>query len=270
MLRRKAKPKTKAQAKKKPKHGAEARRTRRRRALMLRVGVALTVIGVAGYALYAHIRDNEYFLIKTIRIVGTEMVDEQEIALASGVNSKDNILLLNVRDVAQRVTALPMVHTCTVVRIFPDTVVIEIRERVPVATLRAADGLFEVDANGVAIRQVGHFEESSEPFITNVPNLGRFAEGMAVVSPAFYEAIAVWDAFRDTAMAEEVTVSELAAYASNSVWMTCDELPYTIRWGRSDYQRQARLLDHLWAQERGDIGCAEYLELRFDTDLACR
>ncbi len=264
MIRKKAKPR------KKPKHGAEARLSRRRRILALRAGIAFAVVGGGLYALYAHVRDNEYFLVKTITIVGADLIDEQEIALVSGVNSKDNILLLNVADVSERITALPMVHSCSVVRIFPDTVVIEVQERLPVATLRAADRLYEVDAEGVAVRTVGDFEDSLEPFITNVPQLGNFAEGMMVESPAFHEAVKVWDAFQTTSMAEDVTVSELAAYASNSVWMTCDELPYTIRWGRSDYPRQAALLDQLWKRERGDLGCAEYLELRFDTDLACR
>lgn len=230
----------------------------------------MAVLGVGLYALYVHVRDNEYFLVKTIKIVGADLIEEEEIARVSGVNSKDNILLLDVSTVAERITALPMVHTCSVVRIFPDTVVIEIHERHPVATLRVADRLFEVDSDGVAVRRVGEFEESPEPFITNVPQLGNFSEGMAVESPAFHEAVKVWEAFKSTSMAEDVTVSELAAYASNSVWMTCDELPYTIRWGRSDYPRQAALLDQLWKQERGDLGCAEYLELRFDTDLACR
>lgn len=260
----------KTKQRKKPKHSAEARLTRRRRLVALRVGIAVTVILAGVYALYAHVRDNEYFLIKTIKIVGADIIEEEEIARVSGVNSKDNILLMNVAKVAERITALPMVNTCSVVRIFPDTVVIEVKERHPVATLRVADRLFEVDSEGVAVRRIEDFEESPEPFITNVPQLGNFAEGMAVESPAFHEAVKVWDAFQSTAMSEDVTVSELAAYASNSVWMTCDELPYTIRWGRSDYVRQAALLDQLWKQERGDLGCAEYLELRFDTDLACR
>lgn len=263
MIRKKAKPR------KIPKHGAQARLIRRRRLFALRVAAGLIVLVIGLYAIYAHVRDNEYFLIKTIKIVGVDLIDEQEIVRVSGVNSKDNILLLNVSRVADRITKMPLVNTCSVVRIFPDTVVIEVQERQPVATLRVADRLFEVDAEGVAVRRVEHFEESPEPFITNVPLLGNFVEGMKVESPAFHEAVKVWDAFQSTSMAEDVTVSELAAYANNRVWMTCDELPYTIRWGRSDYPRQASLLDQLWKQERGDLGCAEYLELRFDTDLAC-
>jgi cell division protein FtsQ len=268
VIRRKAK--TKAKPRKRKKHGADVRIARRRRVMAFKAACMLSVVGVAGYALYAHIRDNEYFLIKTIRIVGADLIEEEEIARVSGVNSKDNILLLNVSEVADRVTAMPMVQTCKVVRIFPDTVVIEVKERHPVATLRADGGLFEVDAEGVAVRKVKPYEPSPEPFITNVPHVGNLAEGMAIESPAFHEAVKVWNAFKKTAMSEDVTVSELAAYASNSVWMTCDELPYTIRWGRSDYERQALLLDRLWKEERGDLGCAEYLELRFDTDLACR
>ncbi len=265
MIRKKSKPRTK-----KLKHGAEARLRRRRQLLVLRVGIVIAVLGAGLYAFYTHVRDNEYFLIKTIKIVGADLIEEEEIARVSGVNSKDNILLLDVAMVTDRITSMPMVHSCQVVRIFPDTVIIEIQERHPVATLRVADRLFEVDGEGVAVRRVGDFEESPEPFITNVPQLGNFDEGMMVESPAFHEAVKVWDAFQHTSMAKDVTVSELAAYASNSVWMTCDELPYTIRWGRSDYTRQAALLDQLWKRERGDLGCAEYLELRFDTDLACR
>lgn len=264
MIRRKQK------GRKRKKHGADVRLARKRRVLAFKAACVVGVIGLGAYALYAHIRDNEYFLVKTIKIVGADLIEEEEIARVSGVNSKDNILLLNVSRVSERITAMPMVQNCKVVRIFPDTVVIEVKERHPVATLRADGGLFEVDSEGVAVRRIAPYDPSPEPFITNVPHVGNLAEGMAVESPAFHEAVKVWDAFKKTAMADDVTVSELAAYASNSVWMTCDELPYTIRWGRSDYERQALLLDQLWKQERGDLGCAEYLELRFDTDLACR
>jgi hypothetical protein len=52
--------------------------------------------------------------------------------------------------------------------------------------------------------------------------------------------------------------------------MFCDNLDYEIRWGRLDAREQAQTLDIFWRAEKGAPPCHEYLDLRFENEVACR
>ncbi len=71
-------------------------------------------------------------------------------------------------------------------------------------------------------------------------------------------------------MASVTPVDELAVYDDNDIRMYCATLPFEIRWGRGDYDVQARRLDILWQELEGRLPCTEYLDLRFGRDLACK
>jgi len=83
-------------------------------------------------------------------------------------------------------------------------------------------------------------------------------------------ALAVWAAFSRTAMAGDVSVSEISAARENRVCMYCDELNFEIRWGGEDLERQAGKLDVFWRAQNKNIRCKEYLDLRFGNDVACK
>jgi len=263
---------------KRTKRRAARSKTRKRRRWLraLKVSLAVLVVGVLVGLLGSYVRDARFLRVKTIGIVGAEVLEEDHIAEASGVTNIDNTLLLNTLTVRSRVEALPYVEYCRVERVFPDTVVIRVEERVAVATLMVHNQLFELDAEGVVLRQLEPQARYPGPMITQLPDMGTVEPGQRLSDSALQDALAIWQEFSAIPMAGEVTVSEIAAPNRNNIRMYCDELPFELRWGRrgdpdeNRFQLQAQRLQLLWDEKEGQLDCEEYLDLRFDRDLACR
>jgi len=231
---------------------------------------ALGILGGACYGFYRYAHDTREFQIHTMKIEGLNLVSDQAIVKASKLTQQDNLLLIRCGKVAQRIEGLPGIKQCKVERVFPDTLFIRVTERKPVATVLLRNHLYEIDDEGVVVREIASSKGHAGPYITDLGDIGMLEVGQQIKAPEMLEALKVWQAFRTTNMAKDVTVSELAAKSTNDVRMYCDQLPFELRWGRGDYKRQARRLDVLWKQEGKELDCNQYLDLRFGPLLACK
>lgn len=229
----------------------------------------LSAIAGACYGVYVLAQKTKDFQIKTIELAGLERVSEEDIVAASGLTAESNLLFLRSAALARRVESIPGVRTCAVSKIFPDTLVIEVEERKPIASLVLRNDMYEIDADGFVMSEIPKGAAPVWPLITDVPRLSYIEPGETIVEAELHEALAVWQAFRVSDMAADVTVAELSARHINDIRMYCDELDYELRWGRGDYVRQARRLDVLWKRQDKVLPCDQYIELRFGEQLAC-
>lgn len=74
------------------------------------------------------------------------------------------MLRVSTNDIAERVAALPQVKEVSVYREWPDTLVIDIERRVPVATVRGPSGFDLIDIDGMVVMEVTR-QPSDLPFI---------------------------------------------------------------------------------------------------------
>jgi cell division septal protein FtsQ len=249
---------------------AVAKRSIRRNAdSILSTLFAIAVACAAAYAFYTYLDQSTYVRVKTIKVMGANLVDPNEIVAASGVTSEDNILLLPTAEIKAKVSAMPYIERCRVTRVFPDMVSITVEERVPVATLALRNQYFVIDANLNVLDKLDLHEPHTGPLVTQVPGLGTVEPGAHLTQPSLREAVDVWLAFRETQVAKSVTVSEIAAPSTSDIRMYCNELTYEIRWGRGQPFQQATNLDTVWQYKNGRLDCKEYVDLRFDRDVAC-
>ncbi len=246
---------------------------RRRRFRMLwgavKLALAFAVVSSIGYAITRYMATSPRFQVKNIRVDGANVLREERIMEAAGITSADNVLLSDTEAIRERVAGLPYVKHAEVQRVYPDTVVIRIEERVAEAILLVNNRAYEVDGEGVVLRAVEPASAPEMPIITNVPNLTVLEPGTQIVEPAFHNALEVWRAFCSVDLSQELTLSELSAEAANTIRMYCDEIPYEIRWGRTDFYLQAQRFEALWQETGGVLPCAAYLDLRFDNDVVC-
>ena len=234
---------------------------------------ALIVFGlIAGfaYAFRGYAAQAACFRVKTIRVEGADIVPDEAIIARSGLTDADNVLFLDPGAVRERIESMPFVQSCRVARVFPDKVRIAVKERAPVATLLVNNRSFELDREGTVLRELGPGAAHTGPFITNVADVSSVTCGERLPPRALLAALAVWDAFRSTSMAREVTVSEISAAQENRICMYCDEFDFEIRWGREDFERQAWKLDVLWRAQNRRLSGKEYVDLRFGNDIACK
>jgi len=253
-------------------------RTRRRRTALRERGwfkalemiAVVAVLGAAGYGLYIAAQQADNFAVRQIEVYGLERLDEYAIAEASGITDASNLLFMSTELAAHQIESLAGVAQCTVSRVFPDTVRIDIVERVPYATVLVANSAFLIDAGGVVLRELEPYEPPVGPFISSLPDVHMLAVGNTIDSRPLQDSLAVLRAFSATALAEHVTISEIAARHENDIRLYSKELTYEVRWGRGDFENAARRLEGLWLARGKVIGCEEYLDLRFGADLACK
>ena len=232
--------------------------------------ICIGILAAAGYGIHRFLYRSEDFLVKTISVEGANELRPAEIVRAAGITTADSIMQIDVGAVESRVRALPSIKSCKVTRRFPDTVAITVTERSAIATLMVNNHVFEIDPDGTVLRELISSAVHEGPYISNVPNLDVVEVGQRLTEPALTAALEVWMAFSNTTIGHEVKVSELSASSPNDIRMYVDELPFEIRWGRGDFVSEAARLNALWESKNKRIGCAEYLDLRFGEDLACK
>lgn len=239
-------------------------------AYCLEAFICFAVLGSIAYAFSGYIVESERLQVKRVLIDGARVLSPEVIRDAAGITADDNLLFFSPSTVEERIRGLSYVKACTVRRAFPDTVIIDIEERASVATLLVHGQAWEIDENGTVLRRLDPLAPQTGPLITNVPGLGAIEEGQTLDNATLHAAIEVWRAFSLQPISQEVLLSEIAAPSENAISMFADGLPYEVRWGRTDFERQARLLDLLWRRKQGVLPCEEYLDLRFDNDVVCK
>jgi len=132
-----------------------ARRGSTGRALFaLQIG-AIAVVSLLGlWAGYSRVMANERLKVGRVDVRGSHFLSEGEIRELMGPAVGENILVLDLEALKTRLRASPWVADATVRRTLPDTIEVQIRERVPLA-LAEADGLYLMDAEGTLIEVYG-------------------------------------------------------------------------------------------------------------------
>lgn len=230
----------------------------------------LALMGWVGFELSKYLKESSRFAVKHLRIEGLVALDEDTVVEKSELTMGDNLLFFNAEQTQKRVEALPYVKSCAVSRAFPDTVILNIEERIPIGTLLLNSHAYEIDADRVVLREYAPNDMPLAPFFSNVKGLEFVEIGDQVAQPALATAIEVWNAFAATDMSHDVTVAEISAEDLSRIRMFCDQLPFELTWGRGHFAEQAARLDILWRQKDKNLACLEYLDLRFGKELVCK
>lgn len=247
------------------------RRRRLHRLTRAAVGVLVfALLTSMAYAFIVYLHESPRFQVRNVRVQGANVLREEMILAVAGITRNDNVMRADIETIRQRVESIPSVRCCEVQRVYPDMVIIRIEERVPIAALLVNNRAFEIDEEAVVLRELELSDPLTEPLVTNVPELGVVELGHRLENPALTAALDVWRAFSALALADELTLSEIAAPSPNEIYTYFDEIPFEVRWGRKDFQRQAQHLDVVWREKGSLLPCASYLDLRFDNDVACK
>ncbi len=104
------------------------------------IAVMVTLFGCGGFGAY-NLRVDE------IRVTGLRTLDPRKVIETSGLKGGERLLLIRLSSVTRRVERMPAVASVTAERSFPQTVVIRVRERAPLARLGDPSNL-SVDLEG--------------------------------------------------------------------------------------------------------------------------
>jgi cell division protein FtsQ len=134
-----------------PRTRTRVRRVRRgftaRAILVLQLLAALLVTLVALWTGYAKVMASNRLRVGRVDVRGSHFLSEGEVRELLGPAVGENILGLNIEALKTRLRTSPWVADATVGRTLPDTLKVEIRERIPLA-LAEVDRLYLMDGDG--------------------------------------------------------------------------------------------------------------------------
>jgi cell division protein FtsQ len=116
-------------------------------AVALQVTAALLVAGLGAWMAYQRVMASERFRVERVEVRGSHFLSEGEVRELLGPAVGERIFTIDIEALKARLRSSPWVQDATVSRTLPDTLRVEIRERVPVA-LAEVDQLYLMDGNG--------------------------------------------------------------------------------------------------------------------------
>ncbi|MFH1011969.1 MAG: FtsQ-type POTRA domain-containing protein [bacterium] len=90
------------------------------------------------------------YRVRSIRVLGTQQLDRQEIVAISGIREGTPLFEINPKSVAERILAHPWIRSATVVRRLPDMIELRIEEQRP-AALIPAEKMWAVTADRILL-----------------------------------------------------------------------------------------------------------------------
>jgi cell division protein FtsQ len=127
----------------------KARRPRARWVVVLLLLAAMGVAGCVTWALF----DWSLFAVRSVVVTGTRLVPESEVLAVADVRPGTPLIRVSTARVAARVLTIRQVQGVRVTKVWPDRVVIAVRERTSALAVALPGGGFDlIDANGVIVQ----------------------------------------------------------------------------------------------------------------------
>ena len=141
--------------------------------------LVLLVLGVGAYAT----TKSSFFSVKDVEVIGTGFrVSEAEVLEAAGMNADSSMVGLNVKEIDERVTAIPWVAQVVIERNWPDSVRIILEERTASLIAVIPSGQkFLLDRSGVVLEETR--EGDLELPIIRVDSVGVLGAQITGITP---------------------------------------------------------------------------------------
>ncbi len=117
---------------------------------------------------YSYLLSMPYFEIKEVSVRGLKELTEKDILTLAAIPPQQNLLSVNTEALVLRVSANPWVRNIYAGRELPSRLVLEVRERNPVAMVKQASDFYLMDNEGVVFKKFGKGDDVDLPIITGI------------------------------------------------------------------------------------------------------
>ena len=133
-------------------------------------GLLLVAVFLCSLFIYAYnfLISRPYFQIKEISVRGLRELTEKDVLATAGIKPAQNLLAINTDAVIRRVSANQWVESIYVGRELPNKLVLEVKERTPLALVKQDNDFCLMDAEGFVFKKLGKSDEVDLPIITGV------------------------------------------------------------------------------------------------------
>ncbi|MGP8153030.1 MAG: cell division protein FtsQ/DivIB [Smithella sp.] len=139
------------------------------------VGLLFVTVVLSSLFVYAYnfLISRPYFQIKEISVRGLRELTEKDVLASAGIRPAQNLLAINTDAVIRRVSANQWVENVYVGRELPNKLVLEVKERTPLALVKQDSDFCLMDAEGFVFKKLGKSDEVDLPIITGVDEKGE-------------------------------------------------------------------------------------------------
>ena len=223
------------------------RRMDPRRRWLVRVAVLVAAIAAACWVVLA----SPLLAVRSVQVDGATTLSADQVVAAAGIAEGTPLARVDTARAAAGVGALPQVATVEVTRGWPQTVVVTLAERVPVAVVEYDGGRSLVDRDGVLFDSItGSPPDGVVPLVVSDPGPDDAATTAALGAL--------------TSLPPEVRdqVTSVAASTADDVTLTLTD-GRMVLWGSAEQtERKSRVLDGLLSQiEAGTLEPAGTLDV---------
>lgn len=129
------------------------------------------------------------FAIQKIKIEGLQEIPENEIQRLMTEEIGQNLIVFDQEQLRKRVTLHPLVEGVEFKRQFPNTLIIQVKERTPVGLVVVPNGVVEVDEKGTFLRRREGWPNRSYPLINGVSIPETSGPGQELQLPGLQSAL---------------------------------------------------------------------------------
>jgi cell division protein FtsQ len=148
--------------------------------ILLSAAVLLSVMFIYSYNFLI---SRPYFQVKEISVRGLKELTQKDILASADIKSTQNILAVNKDAVIRRVCANQWVENVYVGRELPGKLVLEVKERTPLALVKQAGDFYLMDVKGFVFKKLSKGDEVDLPVITGI------ADNEQIKSPLILSAL---------------------------------------------------------------------------------
>lgn len=155
----------------------EARMNRLRRRLVTGIGeylgalgLLISIVALSSLFIYAYsyFLSAPYFEIKETSVRGLKELTEKDVLSLAEIKPGQNILAVNVDVLARRVAVNPWIKNVYVGREFPNRIVVDVRERTPIALVKQDGDFYLMDSDGIVFKKLAQGDEVDLAIITGI------------------------------------------------------------------------------------------------------
>lgn len=127
-----------------------------------RVLLAMSLIAVAAIIVLSIRLADTLFPLQKVIVTGNKNLEEERIKDVMDTGNEKGLLRISLKDVDRKLKTLPWIKKAALRKQFPDAIMINVEESVPMAILDYNGGLFMIDGGGSILEEI---KEEKTPFL---------------------------------------------------------------------------------------------------------
>jgi len=217
---------------------------------------------------YHWLSRSDFFQVTTIEIAGNQEVSKETIIQLAGVDIHANLLALDLATIAPRIRGYGWIESVELSKEWPSRLLIEVRERRPLALLNTDQGLYYVDAKGEPFAPLNGQAELDFPIITGLekPLTVKGGEERLKALEQVQAALQyIGFASRGSSSLPAQNISELHFAGNEGIVLFLADRPFPIylgqELGKKSYSRLAKVL--YWLYKKKEFQTVAYIRLDY-------